>query len=275
MDALTQDKIYTQLYRIWDRAHNTKKIQFIEENESFLENIRALVGVLRTSCTETENTTLKLIYQKAIENIQYMLADFFAIRSEKIIDAAKKNRVIEFSHLFEFEKQYFQQLGPAFKGYSKSMKLMIQDMDPQNESPFSHPSPNTSNLTGSSSQVSKTNTSTQSASLSSEKSSKGFPNSPSPSPLSSSPPLSSQSKQKSSKFPSTKDSPPISSPRVYPSLSSELIPVITDQYVPPFVGADFKTYGPLPKGEIALIPKINANIFCEENMVRIINSNNM
>ncbi|TFH26971.1 MAG: hypothetical protein E4G98_06580, partial [Promethearchaeota archaeon] len=133
MDPLVQDKLYTKLYRMWEREHGSPKIQKISNNGEFLTELRNLVAFLRSEILKVSpsDSTLQFIYQKTIENIQYMISDIMELRAEKLIQFAKDNTVVLQNSVFDFEWQYYQQLVPAFKGFSKSTQRIIQDLTPE------------------------------------------------------------------------------------------------------------------------------------------------
>ncbi len=245
MDPLVQDKLYTRLFRMWDRERTTPKILKIADNGGFLREISNLVTFLRTEVQKNSatNPTLQFIYQKTIKNIQYMISDILELRAEKLLQFAKENKPVDQNSVFDFEWQYYQQLAPAFKGYSKSTQRIIQDLTPK--------------IT----QRKSENTLRSPVSVKTA------------APTVGNPPLSSKS---SSEIDETKQIPPISHSSIQTSSSQSennspsYVTILTLRSIPSFVGSDLKDYGPVAKGEIAMIPRQNALIYKEERLLRII-----
>ncbi|MHA1675229.1 MAG: DNA replication complex subunit Gins51 [Promethearchaeota archaeon] len=249
MDPLVQDKLYTRLFRMWDRERTTPKILKIANNGEFLRELSNLVAFLRKEVIELSKTnpTLQFIFQKTIKNIQYMTSDILELRADKLLQFAKDNKPVDQNSVFDFEWQYYQQLAPAFKGFSKSTQRIIQDLTPkitQRKSELTSRSPISVNSIApiAGNQVISSNSSSNS----------------------------------SSKIDETRQIPPISHSPIQTSSSHNennslsYVTILTLRSIPSFVGSDLKDYGPVAKGEIAMIPRQNALIFKEERLLRII-----
>ncbi|MHA1520250.1 MAG: DNA replication complex subunit Gins51 [Promethearchaeota archaeon] len=248
MDPLNQDKLYTRLFRMWDRERNTSKILKISNNGEFLRELSSLVAFLRKEVINLSKTnpTLQFIFQKTIENIQYMTSDVLNLRAEKLLKFAKENKPVIQNEVFDFEWQYYQQLTPAFKGFSKSTQRIIQDLTPK----ITYHSSPTSIQSSSSVELDTPNI---------ESSSRTSKNSPERDKTNQNQPISISDQSFSSTSSASSSSPSLS-----------YVTILTLRPIPVFVGGDLKDYGPVAKGEIAMIPKQNAMIFMEENMLRII-----
>jgi DNA replication initiation complex subunit (GINS family) len=121
-----QDQVYSRLYRCWQRENIQKNLTEIPEKECFMEDLRELINELNKNIEKTKNTTIKNIHHKTIENIQFMTKDLLNIREEKILEITRKIQRIDEKYLLSMEKAYYRQLYTAFKGYSKSKKLLME-----------------------------------------------------------------------------------------------------------------------------------------------------
>ncbi|MHA1888022.1 MAG: DNA replication complex subunit Gins51 [Promethearchaeota archaeon] len=270
MDGITQEKIYNQLFRAWKRAHSSKKLQKLIDQERFFPQIRLLGNELRRQLKEAENLTIQLIIQKSLANIQYMISDFLAIREEKIIKAAQHNEPIQEETLFSFEKRFYQQLHPAFRGISKAKQQILQPLrSPNNFISFPESNldgedlNNKTEIHSDSSLNIKNSEMTSIADIDSEELN------------SDSIEIEKISQEPLNSIFITDDSPISTSLDRKLSISMDNIQfqrILATKKIEPFVGIDFTVYGPIKKGEIAFIPITNAEIFHEENMVELLRS---
>ncbi|WP_457558968.1 DNA replication complex subunit Gins51 [Candidatus Harpocratesius sp.] len=289
MDAFTQEKIYINLLRIWERVHSSKKIIKIKQKEEFLSGVRELGKALIKQLSETKNSTIQLIIQKTLDNVRYMVSDILEIRAEKITNSAKTNEFVEESLLFPFELQFYHQLQPSFRGFLKSKQQILQSFNfngnlSQNKLiDFEDSSQDFENDDNDFIQKYEDNLSfiDSSESISEDINSSSYSiymSESSYNPKSNN--HSTDDSQEDQKFHSdtqkhsfTKESSIdfFKSERNRSKINYQTI--ISNSDISPFVGHDLIIYGPLAKGEIACIPEKNAQIFQGENMIKLIRSN--
>lgn len=278
MDGITQEKIYTQLFRAWNREVMSKKIQKIPDHENFLTQIRLLGDELHRQLKETGNFTIQLIIQKTLSNIEYMISDLLAIREEKIINVARSNLNFDENTLFSFEERFFDQIRPAFRGISKTKQQI------QHPLLFSNIITSHSDTTLEKENHFRENRPIESKNDDLERFSVDSPKNVDNAEFDFTDELSEDDLEipendyspDSSYKSENQENSNISAPNEEGSLTPpEIIQyqrILAVKDIDPFVGMDFAIYGPILMGEIAFIPEINANIFLEENMVEFLSS---
>ena len=120
-----QEAIYQKLYRAWLDEHKRKSLNKLPNKDCFLEDIRDLIHFIKTNIVSEKNSALQNIQEKTINNIRYMVSDLLDLREEKILTSTRALQKINESLLLKVEKQYYRQLFTAFKGYSKSKKMLV------------------------------------------------------------------------------------------------------------------------------------------------------
>ena len=123
----TQEEIYLFLFRSWKNESTSNKIRNIKDKENFLKEIQYLIAKIKESIEKSEKkeNVIKRIHEKTLENILYMVKDFYNIRSEKILNLCRSLQKIDEGSLFPVEQDYYKQLYSAFKGDSKTKKYLL------------------------------------------------------------------------------------------------------------------------------------------------------
>jgi len=127
----TQEEIYLFLFRAWKHEVSSNKIGKIIDKEIILKDIQFLISKIKESIEKSDKKekVIKRIHEKTLENILYMIKDFFDIRSEKILNLSRSLQIIDEETLFPVEKDYYKQLFLAFKGDSKTKKYLLASIE--------------------------------------------------------------------------------------------------------------------------------------------------
>ena len=123
----TQEEIYLFLFRVWKIEATGNKIGKIKDKDNILKDIQFLTTKIKESIEKSEKreSVIKRIHEKTLENILFMIKDFFNIRSEKILNLCRSLQKIDDESLFPAEQEYYKQLYSAFKGNSKTKKFLL------------------------------------------------------------------------------------------------------------------------------------------------------
>jgi len=127
----TQEEIYLFLFRVWKIEATSNKIGNIKDKDSILKEIQFLISKIKESIEKSDKkeNVIKRIHEKTLENILYMIKDFFNIRSEKILKLSRSLQKIDEDFLFPVEQVYYKQLYSAFKGDSKTKKFLLASIE--------------------------------------------------------------------------------------------------------------------------------------------------
>ncbi len=130
----TQEEIYLYLFRVWKTETTSNKIGNIKEKDNILKEIQFLISKIKESIEKSEKreSVIKKIHEKTLENILFMIKDFFDIRSEKILKQCRLLQKIDEKLLFPAEQEYYKQLYSAFKGASKTKKFLLANIENNN-----------------------------------------------------------------------------------------------------------------------------------------------
>ncbi|MHA1584729.1 MAG: DNA replication complex subunit Gins51 [Promethearchaeota archaeon] len=128
MDAATQERVYLKLYGLWHVSYSSSLIQTIEQKDSFFYQVGELLKELSDRNLKEKNPILKQIIQGSIENTNFMVKDILDLRANKIRKKCKNLEKINEEKLLSFELLFYRQLYSAFRGYSKSRKLIGQEI---------------------------------------------------------------------------------------------------------------------------------------------------
>ena len=128
MDAATQERVYLKLYGLWHASYSSSLIQTIELKDSFFHQVGELLKELSDRNLKEKNPIVKQIIQGSIENTNFMVKDILDLRANKIRKKCKNLEKIDESKLLSFELLFYRQLYSAFRGYSKSRKLIGQEI---------------------------------------------------------------------------------------------------------------------------------------------------
>jgi hypothetical protein len=126
MKPRLQEKVYSSLYRTWLREALQADLAQIPNKDCFMEDLRELINDLKQSAVKTSNVILQNVYQKTIQNIQYMVSDLLKAREQKILKETQLVNKIDEKLLFSMEKAFYRQIYSAFKGYSKTNNLLME-----------------------------------------------------------------------------------------------------------------------------------------------------
>ena len=235
----TQEEIYMFLFRVWKIEATSNKIGNIKDKENFLKEIQYLTSKIKESIEKNEKKekVIKRIQEKTLENILYMVKDFYDIRSEKILKLCRSLQKIDEDFLFPVEQDYYKQLFSAFKGDSKTKKFLLASIE------NNHRIPNK--------KIDEKETSHNALD-----------------------PISSNSINIADTVElvineRNKDIQTIH--KVKKNNDIEYILIRITKNIPSLVGKDLKIYGPFQKEDIVSIPVQNALILIEENMAIKIN----
>ncbi|QEE17983.1 hypothetical protein DSAG12_03821 [Promethearchaeum syntrophicum] len=127
----TQEEIYMFLFRVWKIEATSNKIGIIKDKENFLKEIQFLISKIKETIEKSEKKekVIQRIQEKTLENILYMVKDFYDIRSEKILKLCRSLQKIDELILFPVEQDYYKQLFAAFKGDSKTKKFLLASIE--------------------------------------------------------------------------------------------------------------------------------------------------
>ncbi len=235
----TQEEIYLFLFRAWKIEATSNKIGKIKDKDIILKDIQFLINKIKESiekCDKKENV-IKQIHEKTLENILYMIKDFFDMRSEKILKLSRKLQKIDEEILFPVEIEYYKQLYSAFKGDSKTKKFLFASIENNHSIPNKIKDEkeisnnNIDQINSNSTSIVETNE------ISIDQESNISPNN--------------QILKKNQ--------------------DEEYYLIRFTKNIPALVGKDLKIYGPFQKEDIARLPIQNASILIEENAAIKIN----
>ncbi|MHA1562545.1 MAG: hypothetical protein ACTSPA_10515, partial [Promethearchaeota archaeon] len=87
----TQEEIYLFLFRVWKIEATSNKIGKIKDKDIILKDIQFLINKIKESINKSDKkeNVIKRIHEKTLENILYMIKDFFDMRSEKILKLSR------------------------------------------------------------------------------------------------------------------------------------------------------------------------------------------
>ena len=128
MNPSQHEEIYLSLLRVWNHEISQTSLIKIPNKDSFLQQIKRLIQDLKKQMRDAKINEIKIVTQKTIENIRYMINDFLEIRTEKIMKMARCMEKIDQSTLLPIETPYYQSLYTAFTGYSKTKKFTMIDI---------------------------------------------------------------------------------------------------------------------------------------------------
>ncbi len=130
----TQEEIYLFLFRVWKIEATSNKIGNIKDRDNILKEIQFLITKIKESIEKSEKreSVIRRIHEKTLENILFMIKDFFNIRSEKILELCRSLQKIDEESLFPAEQEYYKQLYSAFKGDSKTKKFLLASIENNN-----------------------------------------------------------------------------------------------------------------------------------------------
>ena len=130
----TQEEIYLFLFRVWKIEATSNKIGKIKDKDNILKEIQFLITKIKELIEKSEKreNVIKKIHEKTLENILFMIKDFFNIRSEKILKQCRSLQRIDEEYLFPAEQEFYKQLYSAFKGDSKTKKFLLANIENNN-----------------------------------------------------------------------------------------------------------------------------------------------
>ncbi|MHA1646115.1 MAG: DNA replication complex subunit Gins51 [Promethearchaeota archaeon] len=235
----TQEEIYLFLFRAWKHEVSSNKIGKIKDKDIFLKDMQFLINKIKESIEKSDKKekVIKRIHEKTLENILYMIKDFFDIRSEKILNLSRSLQIIDEETLFPVERDYYKQLFLAFKGDSKTKKYLLASIE------NNHNIPDIKIDEKENSQ--EINTPINSNSI------------PILEPDEISTNMESKIAEKNQILKKNQD--------------EEYILIRFTKNIPALVGKDLKVYGPFQKEDMAQLPIQNASILIEENAAIKIN----
>ncbi len=235
----TQEEIYLFLFRAWKHEVSSIKIGKVKDKDIILKDIKFLINKIKESIEKSDKKekAIKRIHEKTLENILYMIKDFFDIRSEKILNLSRSLQIIDEETLFPVEKDYYKQLFLAFKGDSKTMKYLLASIE------NNHNIPDIKIDEKEKSQ--EINTPINSNSI----------------PILKPDEISTNMESKIAG----------NNQMLKKNQDEEYILIRFTKNIPALVGKDLKVYGPFQKEDIAQLPIQNASILIEENAAIKIN----
>jgi Gins51-like protein len=276
MNPQEQEKIYLTLLRTWSYEIGLASLTHSEDQKDLINDVRELVKHLKTQLEKSKIPEVELIFKKSIENIEYMLRDFLEMRAEKILILTKSNQKIEEQKLLPIETDYYRGLYSAFKGYSKTSKLYLNELELKEKNTKVKPSTNNSNqnltsdhedeiisidlaqIHNNSDELNNKNPEENDQDI------KEIPNSENSGRKTSYTDKSKQIYQTEHKL----NQVPNSKKKIETS-KLKYIQLHVLEEVPAFVGADFEIYGPLHKEDIIYLPKKNGEILIEEKVAKL------
>ena len=133
MKAQVQESVYMKLFRVWNTEIASKNLCQIPKKEGFIVNVKELLSALKTQQANAKDQINLLVIRKTIANVQYMFTDLLKSRAEKIENEAKNIKKINEELLLSLEQGFYSNLLRAFKGYSKTTNLLLDDFIPTEE----------------------------------------------------------------------------------------------------------------------------------------------
>jgi DNA replication initiation complex subunit (GINS family) len=273
--GLNQEEIYQNLFRAWTYECTTPELQIIPNKDCFLQDVRQLGQELLQQQQKESSKLAQELLAKTIQNIQFILNDLLEMRTHKIMEAARKLQQIEDKFLFDIEINYYRSLFTAFKGYSKTRRILITSKDSENtpesippiqpdtlqknpptgvipseKPPEINPKPTPIPIPNSSTQEQNSSPVT----LQSEKPSQSPQNIPT-------------NPEERVKTASLRPQSPIPVRKSY-SGSFFLVRIVKE--IPALVGEDFEIYGPFQAEDMTYLPKKNAQILIEEEAAKFV-----
>ncbi len=241
----TQEEIYLFLFRVWKIEATSNKIGKIKEKDIILKDIKFLINKIKQSIEKSDKKekAIKRIHEKTLENIHYMIKDFFDMRSEKILKLSRSLQKIDEEFLFPVEQEYYKQLYSAFKGDSKTMKYLLASIENNNNK--------NNNISTKSEERTKPNQDFEYEETNQDLITKLKPKIP---------------------ISETKEIPE-NNQLLKKNQNEEYIVIRFTKNIPALVGKDLKIYGPFQKEDIARLPIQNASILIEENAATAIKIN--
>jgi len=235
----TQEEIYLFLFRAWKHETSSNKIGKIKDKDIFLKDMQFLISKIKESIAKSDKMekVINRIHEKTLENILYMIKDFYDMRSEKILNLSRSLQKIEEDLLFTVEQVYYKQLFTAFKGDSKTKKYLLASIE------NNHNIPNEIIKKKEKSQNNVNQINSNSI------------------PIIETDEISTNMESKIAE----------NNQMLKKNQDEEYILIRFTKNIPALVGKDLKVYGPFQKEDIAQLPIQNASILIEENAAIKIN----
>jgi len=237
----TQEEIYLFLFRVWKIEATSNKIGKIKDKDIILKDIQFLINKIKESINKSDKkeNVIKRIHEKTLENILYMIKDFFDMRSEKILKLSRSLQKIDEEFLFPVEQEYYKQLYSAFKGDSKTKKYLLASIE------------NNNNISTKSEERTQTKQDFEFQETNQDLITKLKPKIPV---------LETKEITENNQL-------------LKKNQNEEYIVIRFTKNIPALVGKDLKIYGPFQKEDIARLPIQNASILIEENAATAIEIN--
>ena len=235
----TQEEIYLNLFRVWKHETSSNKIGKIKDKDNILKDIQFLINKIKGSIKKSDKKEkgIKRIHEKTLENILYMIKDFFDMRSEKILNLSRSLQKIDEDFLFPVEQVYYKQLFTAFKGDSKTKKYLLASIENNHNIPIEN--------------------------IDEKKISQDNVNQIRPNSI----PI-----LETNEIPNNKESTITENNQMLKkNKDEEYILIRFTKNIPALVGKDLKIYGPFKKEDLVRLPIQNASILIEENAAIKIN----
>ena len=243
----TQEEIYLFLFRVWKIEATSNKIGKIKEKDIILKDIQFLINKIKESIEKSDKKekAIKRIHEKTLENILYMIKDFFDMRSEKILKLSRSLQKIDEEFLFPVEQEYYKQLFSAFKGDSKTKKYLLASIENNNNI-------KNNNISTKSEERTQHNQDFEYEETNQDLITKLKPKIPI----------------------SETEEITVNNQLLKKNQVEKFIVIRFTKNIPALVGKDLKIYGPFQKEDIARLPIQNASILIEENAATAIKINN-
>ena len=242
----TQEEIYLFLFRVWKIEATSNKIGKIKEKDIILKDIQFLINKIKQSIEKSDKKekAIKRIHEKTLENILYMIKDFFDMRSEKILKLSRSLQKIDEEFLFPVEQEYYKQLYSAFKGDSKTKKYLLASIENNNNI-------KNNNISTKIEEKTQPNQDFEYEETNNDLITKLKPKIPK-----------SETKEIT-----------VNNQLLNNNQDEKYIVIRFTKNIPALVGKDLKIYGPFQKEDIARLPIQNASILIEENAATAIKIN--
>ena len=242
----TQEEIYLFLFRVWKIEATSNKIGKIKDKDIILKDIQFLINKIKQSIEKSDKKekAIKRIHEKTLENILYMIKDFFDMRSEKILKLSRSLQKIDEKFLFPVEQEYYKQLYSAFKGDSKTKKYLLASIENNNNI-------KNNNISTKIEEKTQPNQDFEYEETNNDLITKLKPKIPK-----------SETKEIT-----------VNNQLLNNNQDEKYIVIRFTKNIPALVGKDLKIYGPFQKEDIARLPIQNASILIEENAATAIKIN--
>jgi DNA replication initiation complex subunit (GINS family) len=122
---LNIEKEYNKLYSHWLDEFEQAELTILSKD--LINYYNRILSQLKDYKKTQQNLIKDQLIDSYRENYKFLVNDFLKIREVKIINFALALKEINFSHILEVEKLFYQKLISSFKGFKKMRIFTIYD----------------------------------------------------------------------------------------------------------------------------------------------------